>query len=214
MPRLSAQDTALKQQKVSNLASSLVALLSCLPSLLLYKWLSCAEMNELLTSSNINCLDCLRAYCTQATKLGHLECRRFLKTKVRFYRLKGIESSRTLQEERGAHWSLPKLPRRSFPLEIFQDYVKAVNDFVSYNKEISKKRKAISPVDLSTPSKRHKVEVHPSPPSVTNPVSLLELACPIVALITPEKEKRKRRCHFKLVVVGLVPSGNPCSASL
>jgi hypothetical protein len=109
MPHLSTQDRALKQQKVSNLASSLVALLSCLPSLLLYKWLSCAEMNELLTSSNI---DCLRASCTQATKLGHLECRRFLKTKVRFYRLNGIgiELTSTLQDERGANWSLPQLP--------------------------------------------------------------------------------------------------------
>jgi hypothetical protein len=39
-----------KQQKISNLASSVVALLSC--SALHNKWLSCVEMSKLLMSTN------------------------------------------------------------------------------------------------------------------------------------------------------------------
>jgi hypothetical protein len=62
MPPLSRQDKLLKLQKVANLTSSLVALLSGLPSLLLYKWLSCAEISKLLTSGDAPFdIDCLRA---------------------------------------------------------------------------------------------------------------------------------------------------------
>jgi hypothetical protein len=60
MLELSCQEQLLKLQKVSNLASSLVALLSGLPSPLLYKWLSCAEISKFLSSGNIPLgIDCL-----------------------------------------------------------------------------------------------------------------------------------------------------------
>ena len=105
-------------------------------------------------------------------------------------------SSSTLHEERGAsNWSLPKLPSSYFTSEIFLDHVRAVNDFVSYNNEIiaTKKREAceeaIPPDESSTPSKQQNVEVHhQTPTSVTRPASLLEITCPPVAQITPEKE--------------------------
>ena len=54
MMQLSWNDRVLKLQKVSNVASSLVALLSCLPPTLLCKWLSCAEINELFSYGNVS----------------------------------------------------------------------------------------------------------------------------------------------------------------
>jgi hypothetical protein len=73
MTQLSYQERPLKIQKVNSLvaSSSLVALLLCLPSMLLYKLLSCAEISELLTFGNIPLdINSIRASCTQATKLG------------------------------------------------------------------------------------------------------------------------------------------------
>jgi hypothetical protein len=69
MPQLSRQDKVLQLKKVSNVATSLVALLSGLPPRLLYKWLSCAELNQLLTGKIPLGIDYLRASCAQATKL-------------------------------------------------------------------------------------------------------------------------------------------------
>jgi hypothetical protein len=156
MPQLIWNERVLKLQKVSNVASSLVALLSCLPPTLLCKWLSCAEMNELLTYGNMSLgLDCLRASCTQATKLGHLESRKFLKTKTTFYRFKTIQSSSTLQDERDADWVLPQLPSSYFALETFLDYVNIVNDFVNFNETIAtRKRKASLEVAVTSTSTR------------------------------------------------------------
>jgi hypothetical protein len=199
MPRLSHQEQGFKLQKVSDLASSFVVLLSGLPPSLRYKWLSCAEMDHLFqdVGNTFLGIDSIRASCVHATKLGHLECRKFLKTCVRFYRLQRMESSsRTLQEERGANWVLQPLPSSYFTTEILLNHVRAVNDFVSYNEEIiaTNKRKAceeaIIPRDeSSTPTKRQNVEVHhQTPTSVTRPASLVEITCPPVAQITPEKD--------------------------
>jgi hypothetical protein len=154
MAQLSWNERVLKLQKVSNVASSLVALLSCLPPTLLCKWLSCAEMNELLTYGNMSLgLDCLRASCTQATKLGHLETRKFLSTNTTFYRFKTIQSSSTLQDERDADWVLPQLPSSYFVSKIFCHYVNVVNDFVSFNKTIAtRKRKSFSEVEVTCTS--------------------------------------------------------------
>jgi hypothetical protein len=159
MPQLSChQERVFKLQKVSNLASSLVVLLSGLPPSLRYKWLSCGEINELLTFD----LECLRASCFHATKLGHLECRKFLKPCVRFYRLQRMESSSsTLQEERGAsNWSLPTLPSNYFTSEIFLGHVKAVDDFVSFN--ATRKRKASSEVQVTTPARKKRNSTAPT----------------------------------------------------
>jgi hypothetical protein len=149
----------LKQQKVSALASSLLALLSGLPSMLLYKWLSCVEMSKLLTSANVPLdINYLRASCTQATKVGNLECRMFGRASVRFHRLSGMELSSTLSDEQQSKWLLPQLASDYFAAERYFGNVKVVNDFISFNETIGvKKRKVSSELpanSISTPPRK------------------------------------------------------------
>jgi hypothetical protein len=146
MTQLSCQERSLKIQKVNNLVSSLAVLLSYLPSILLYKWLSCAEISELLTSEKIPLdIDLVWTSYTQTTKFGHLEYRSIWKANVRFYRLKGIESSSTLQDEHGGNWVLSQLPSSFVTYEIFLAHVQLVNDCICFNKIMgTKKCKALS----------------------------------------------------------------------
>jgi hypothetical protein len=147
MPILSYQDKLVKQQKISNLASSVVALLSCSLFPLLNKRLSCVKMSELLTSTNTPLdIGCLQVSCKQATKIGSLECRMFGKASIKLYRLTGIETSLALTDERGPNWILPKLPNSFFVSEQFLDHVKEVNDFISFTDTICTTTEGIASV--------------------------------------------------------------------
>jgi hypothetical protein len=105
-------------------------------------------------------------------------------------------------EHRRANWVLRKLPRRHFTSKTFLDLAKASNDFVSFHMIVAtRKRKACEEEamlrdETFASSKQCNVEWHQSPPSVTRPAPPVEIACPPVAQIAPQKEVVSiQTCH-------------------